>query len=382
MIYLDNNATTCLSEGVKKCIRDNLDLYANPSSIYKESKEAAEKILSARKSVAKLINAPYEDILFTGCATESNNTVFCTCCNSTKFSQPHIIVSAVEHSAILETAKYYEKYHNIQLTILPVDSFGRIDENKLVSAIQDNTVLVSIMLVNNEIGNIYPIKDYVKAVKKKNPYTLFHTDATQAIGKMLVDISALGVDFLTLSGHKFHAPKGVGALYVKNLKEFKDFVPFMKGGHQENSHRAGTENILSILAMGVAAEETKAFCSYDLIAQLRDEIESKICAFKAIPVRIIGDTEHRSCNTSCVLYQGISGIDICNMINSIADVCISSGSACNSVELKPSHVMNALNIDGIPIRISLSRYTTKDEINKFCNALFMTINKLKQGVNK
>lgn len=373
MIYLDSNATTPLSEKVKAIITDYLDCFGNPSSLYSIGVDNKKAIEKARSSVAKLINAETSQIIFTGCATESNNAVISSSVDSRKSQHVHIVSTKVEHSAILETLKYYQKYRNVSVTYLEVDSDGRIDPVALQKALREDTVLVSIMLVNNEIGNIYPIKELRTIVREFSNKILFHTDATQAVGKMKVDVKDLDVDYLTLSGHKFYAPKGVGALYMKNRELF---LPFMRGGHQEESLRAGTENILSIVAMGAAADEASAFTDYDKIAQLRDEIEEKVLKFVK-PSRIVGDRESRICNTSCILFDNYNGVDVCNVINRLPEreqVCISSGAACNSVALAPSHVMQALKINHIPVRISLSKYTTKEELDIFLRSLMKVRN--------
>ena len=375
MIYLDYNATTPLSDSVKQTIRESLNLFVNPSSMYKESEVTKKKIQQARKNIASLINAEENQVIFTGCATESNNAVVSSCVDGSKRAKKHIIVSSVEHSAIFETAKHYQKYRNIDVTFIPVDNKGRVDLNKIKDAVSENTVLVSIMLVNNEIGNVYPIKDIVKIVKEKNPNTMVHTDATQAIGKMDVDVEDLGVDFLTLSGHKFYAPKGIGALYVKKLNAF---TPFMIGGHQEKGNRAGTENLLSIIAIGQAAEDIAQFRDYGSIQAKRDQFEKNVLKFIS-GSKILGDTENRICNTSCILIDGYSGIDICEMVNEIEDVCISSGSACNSTILEPSHVMKAMGINKIPIRVSIGKDTTDKELTKCLQALIKATRLLKRN---
>lgn len=365
MIYLDYNATTPLSENVKKCIQDNMELFVNPSSTYREGKIIKRKIEDARNSVSKIINAKAEKVIFTGCATESNNSVISSCLNNSQFLKSHIIVSSVEHSAIFETVKFYEKYRNLEVTYLPVDQYGRINLDDVKTAIRDNTILVSVMLVNNEIGNIYPIKEITKLVKSINNEIMVHTDATQAIGKMKVDVEDLGIDYLTLSGHKFYGPKGIGALYVKNPK---NFLPYIIGGHQESGKRAGTENLLSILAIGQAAKDIMDFNDYIGMEEKRNCFEEKVLKFIK-GSKIIGDIENRVCNTSCILIDNLSGIDICEFVNEFDDVCISSGSACNSIMLEPSHVMFALGINAIPIRISIGKDTTSEELTKCVQSL-------------
>lgn len=382
MIYFDNNATTQLSPGVKQCILENLDFYYNPSSLYGEGQRVREKIEIARKNVAELIEASVDNIIFTGCATESNNTVISTSIDQSSLQKKHIVVSSVEHSAILEVVKHYEKLGCIELTILPVDGYGRINENDLRHAVKENTILVSIMLVNNEVGNIYPIGEFARIVHNINPQTKFHTDATQAIGKINVDVLSLGVDFLTLSGHKFHALKGIGALFVKDID---DFNPFMYGGHQEKGRRAGTENTLGILSLGQAAKETKESLDADIahMQQLRDYLEKQLSRMNVGQYKnrytFLGDLNNRVCNTSCILIEGFDGKLVCNTVDTDGeadDSCISSGSACNSSELMPSQVMQAMGITDIPIRVSFDRYNTMDEVKLFIKKLQKALVKL------
>lgn len=384
MIYFDNNSTTRLSDGVKQTIIDNMDLFYNPSSLYSEGQHVKEKIEAARRNVGKLIGSASKNIIFTGCATESNNTVISTCIDSSTISKKHVVVSSVEHSAILEAVKHYEKLGCIELTILPVDACGRINLQDVKSAIKTNTILVSIMLINNEVGNIYPIKEFVKLVKQINPLTKFHTDATQAIGKYKVDVKDLGVDYLTLSGHKFHALKGIGALYVKDIEHFK---PFMYGGHQENGRRAGTENTLGILSIGEAAIETLDSLESDIIlmAELRDYLENQLrklnVGVNQNRYSFLGDLQNRVCNTSCILIDGFDGRLVCATVDTDGekdDSSISSGSACNSSELEASHVMKAMGISQIPIRVSFDKYNTKEEVKIFIRKLQKALNKLKQ----
>lgn len=377
MIYLDYNATTPLSDGVKKSIIENLDNFYNPSSIYSESKKMLQKIQEARKDIAELIRAFPEQIIFTGCSTESNNSVINHCVLNSKIDTPHIIVSSVEHPAILTAAEYYNKIRDVKMTVIPVDAKGNIDIDDICFAITEDTVLVSVMLANNEIGNIYPVASIAKKVHSVNNNIMVHTDATQAIGKMRVDVNELEVDFLTFSGHKFYAPKGVGGLYVRNPE---DFMPFIYGGHQEKEKRAGTENTISIIAMGQAAREAayeeREDKIFHQIKSMRDRAEDVI--LKRIPgCHVLGDKNNRICNTSCICFDGLNGIEICMLMNNL-DFCISSGSACNSITLSPSHVMKAMGINAIPIRMSIGKYTTQEEIDKFCKALQITINKLKK----
>lgn len=377
MIYLDYNATTPLSENVKNSIINSLDKFGNPSSLYSKGKESREAIFKARKSLSNLINANPSQIIFTSCATESNNSVISSSIESNKHSVKHIITTKIEHPAIIEALDYYKKNENIHVTYLECDNFGRISTNQLEQSLTQDTVLVSIMMANNEIGNIYPIKEICDIVHNYNPSIKVHTDATQAIGKIDIDVKHLGVDYLTMSGHKFYAPKGVGALFIKNANTFE---PMMRGGHQENDLRAGTENILSIIAMGIAADELNEINNNDEIGKLRDYIECKILKHISNS-KLLGDIDNRVCNTSCILFEGINGIKICELLNSFPEeekICISSGSACNSISFQPSHVMKAMEINQIPIRISIGRYTTKNDLDIFFKSLLKTINLLKK----
>lgn len=375
MIYLDYNATTPLSENVKQVITDNLDLFYNPSSMYKEGKLVNEKIQASRSAVAKLINAEEDQIVFTGCATESNNSVIQSCLAYSSGKRKHVIISAVEHPAIFETVEYYKSHTETEVTVVPVDELGRINIDEIERSVCPDTVLVSIMFVNNETGNIYPIKAVVDAVRKKNPNAFVHTDATQAVGKVDVDVKALGVDYLTLSGHKIHAPKGVGALFVKDSSSY---IPYMHGGHQERNYRAGTENTLSILALGQAANDIINDNPVDRIRKLRDDFEEKVLRHIK-GSRVLGDVKNRVGNTSCILIEGLNGIKICTMADEIDDICLSTGSACNSCEMVPSRVMRAMGISQIPIRISIGKYTKEDDLKKCLQALIKIQNKMRRS---
>ena len=369
-IYLDNNATTPLSDGVKRVVHQTLDAYYNPSSLYtNHNKPVIALIDTARKRVAALIGLDKTDakhIVFNSGATEGNNSVFFYhLCNNPE-KHKHIIVSSVEHLAVLETAKQYSRLHNISIDILPVDSKGKISEEMLVNAIKPETVLVSIMLANNELGNVYNIQRLADIVHSVSSTAKFHTDATQAIGKMSVDVKQLGVDYLTLSGHKIHAPKGVGALYVKDIESF---TPFLFGGHQERGKRAGTENTIGIAALGQAAAEAAKLddLEFQRIAALRDRMEKQIIDLFPGTV-ILGDTENRICNTSCFLLPDVEGYTICVGLDQ-KGICVSSGSACLGKTLGPSHVMNAIGVNRTPVRVSLSSSTTDAEIEHFISLL-------------
>lgn len=376
LIYLDNNATTQLSESVIKTIDVAKYLFANPSSLYSIGKNIKRELETARKSIADLINANPNNLTFTGCATESNNAIFNSCVQSYP-DKKHIIISAVEHPSVYNTAISYQK-KGYEITPIKVDGKGNLNIAELIDAVRTDTLLVSIMMANNEIGNIYPIQQIVEEVKKKNSNVFVHTDAVQAIGKMTVDVLSLDVDFLSMSGHKFHAPKGIGCIYSKNIEQFK---PFIYGGEQEQDLRGGTENTIAILAMGQAAMETKQNLleSIAKMKELRDYLEKKLLRIPAHKFTVIGNKENRICNTSCLLIDGFLGYELVTFLDDLnIGICISAGSACNSTDQKPSRVMKALGIDAIPIRVSLSRYTTQREIDEFYRHIISILNKFKK----
>lgn len=246
-IYLDNNATTKCDEEVYNSMIPYLsDKYGNPSSIYSFGKEVKDEIIKSRKKVAQLLNADENEIIFTSCASESNVSAIMSAIKSNP-TKKHIITTQVEHASIMETMKYLES-NGYDITYLSVDNLGKIDLLELESSITDNTCLISIMMANNEIGNIYPIKEMTKIAKQHN--ILFHCDSVQAIGKIRIDVKKLGVDTLSLSGHKINAPKGIGVLYVKNGISFTPLI----FGHQEKNRRGGTENVAYIVGLGKAVE--------------------------------------------------------------------------------------------------------------------------------
>lgn len=364
MIYLDNNATTPLSEGVKKVMIENISVFANPSSHYFLGKESAKIMNQSKSQIASLLNVESENIIFTGGATESNNAVFHSCL-AENMKGKHVIVSSVEHPSILEVVKNYKRL-GCDVSYVPVDEKGRICPSDVLELINEKTKLISIMLANNEIGNIYPIEEICKKAKKiRDVYV--HTDVSQAVGKMVVDVKKLGVDFVSISGHKFFAPKGIGCLYIKDLKAFN---PFLRGGHQEGDLRAGTENMLSIVGIGHAAYEAGLTLEEDIKEIERNKVYFENEITRKIPeATIYGDRENRVCNTICVGFDGINGYDMQEVLSNW-DIYVSVGSACSSKEwkpsskeLKPSHVMLSMNKDVIPIRISISKNTTKKEID-------------------
>jgi cysteine desulfurase len=361
-IYFDNNATTAVAPEVLEEMLPYLrDLYGNPSSMHTFGGQLHKKIEEARARVASLLGAEPEEIIFTSCGTESDNTAIMSAAESSP-EKRHIITSRVEHPAVLNFSKHLAR-KGYRVSFIPVDSFGRLDMNAFMKALDDNTVVVSIMYANNETGVIFPIQEIAEILRERK--ILFHTDAVQAVGKIPINVKELPVDMLSLSGHKLHAPKGVGALYVRKGTRFS---PYIIGGHQEHGRRAGTENIASIIALGKACELAKENLKEEVVylSRLRDKLEKAL--IECCPdVRVNGDTEHRLPNTTNISFEYIEGEAILLRLNEYS-ICASSGSACTSGSLEPSHVLRAM---GVPytaihgsIRFSLSRYNDETEINK------------------
>lgn len=372
MIYLDNNATTKIDRRVymKQCELLNRH-YGNPSSLHPMGVSVSNLLQQARKNVAHFIHADIQAgdrIIFTSCATESNNTVLHSFVNSHPENK-HVIVSAVEHPSILNTIAYYE-HLGCQVTYVGVDKNGIIDETELLEAIRDNTVLISIMLVNSETGVINDISRLASIAKRRKPDVVFHTDAVQAAGKIPVDVSSLGVDLLTLSGHKFHAPKGVGVLFIKAGIEIS---PFLIGGHQEGDLRAGTENTASIVAIGEAAMLANERLQSGQIKQvelLRDEMEREMKSHFPDSV-IFGENALRVGNTTNIGFKNIDGVHLMLQLAK-RNICVSSGTACNSKSTSPSAVLSAMKAPEEyikSIRISLSSENTRDDIQELLKAL-------------
>jgi cysteine desulfurase len=363
VIYLDNNATTKVAPEVVEAMLPYLSqYYGNPSSMHSFGGDVAAKITQARQNIADLIGADSPDeIVFTSCGTESDGTAIRAAIESNP-DKKHIITSRVEHPAIKNLYETLSK-KGYQVTFVPVDSEGRLDLDYFFDRLSDDTAIISLMWANNETGVIFPVEEISREAKDRG--IVFHTDAVQAAGKFPIDIKTTGVDMLSLSGHKFHAPKGIGVLYIRKGTKFS---PYMIGGHQEHGRRGGTENVASIIALGKAAELAKKFLDengYERIGKMRDRLESTL--LEQIPQSMVnGDREHRLLNTSSIAFEYVEGEAILLMMNEHG-ICASSGSACTSGSLEPSHVLRAM---GVPftaahgsIRFSLSRYTTEEEID-------------------
>ncbi len=372
-IYLDNNATTKIDEQVFDAMMPYLkEEYGNPSSTYSFGKKIKDDITKARNNVACLLNADANDIIFTSCGSESNVTAIMSAIKQS--DKKHIITTKVEHASIMETMNYLETqgYH---ITYLSVDNFGRLDINELKDAIDDDTCLITVMLANNEIGNIYPIKEIAKIAHDNGIF--IHCDAVQAIGKIKVDVKDLDVDFLSFSGHKINGPKGIGVLYIKNSD---NFIPLIFG-HQEKNRRGGTENVAYIIGLGKAAEliNEDNFQKEKEIETLRNYMEEEIKK-NISDVIIYGDINNRIPNTSSIAIKGVKADQLMLLLEGF-NIYVSTGSACNSEIALPSHVLTACNAnldDYSPIRISLGKYNTKEEINEFVKKLVNIVNMIKK----
>lgn len=359
--YFDNNATTAVSPEVLAAMLPYFgDMYGNPSSMYTFGGQVAGAVENAREQVANLLGADPSEILFTSSGSESDNTAFWSALQSQP-DKKHIVTTRVEHPAVLNVCKYWER-QGYRVTYLGVDNLGKLDPEEFKNALEDTTALASVMFANNEVGNIYPIQQLAEIAKERG--VLFHTDAVQAVGKTPIDLTHLSVDMLSLSGHKIHAPKGIGALYIRKGTKFRSFI---RGGHQEKGRRAGTENVPYIVGLGMAAKLSGDFMQHERVdvALLRDELEKGL--LNKIPdSRVNGDIDNRLPNTSNISFKNVEGEAILLMLDRLG-IAASSGSACTSGSLEPSHVLRAM---GVPfnyahgsIRLSLSRYTTREEIN-------------------
>jgi cysteine desulfurase len=375
-IYVDNNATTQVSpEVLEEMLPYFNEFYGNPSSMHTFGGKVEHKITEARARIASLLGASPEEIIFTSCGTESDSTAI----RSVILSNPdkkHILTSRVEHPAVKNLYEYLSK-NGYRVTFVPVDRKGRLDLDYLYENLSDDTALISIMWANNESGVIFPIEEISKVVREKG--IVFHTDAVQAVGKFPIDLKAIDIDMLSLSGHKLHGPKGVGALYVRRGTKY---TPFMIGGHQEKGRRGGTENVASIIGLGKACELAAAYLSdnNNQVKQLRDKLENEI--LKRVPNTIInGDRNHRLPNTTSIAFEYVEGESILLMMDEFG-ICASSGSACTSGSLEPSHVLRAM---GVPftaahgsVRFSLSKYNTEEEIDFIIEKLPPIIERLRE----
>lgn len=368
MVYMDYNATTPTDERVlEEMLPFFKDIYGNPSSIYSLAQRAKKAIDEAREKLATLLNADPKEIIFTSGGTEADNWAIKGIAYANQDRGKHIITSQIEHHAVLNTCKFLEK-QGFSVTYLPVDRYGVVDLDVLKQSITPETILISIMFANNEVGTIQPIKEIAKIAKKQGIY--FHTDAVQAVGKIAVDVEELGVDLLSLSAHKFYGPKGIGALYVRRGVKI---VPLLHGGEQERGRRAGTENVPGIVGLGKAAEIAGKEMEEEerRVKILRDKLEKKLV--EKIPEIIVnGHPQKRLYNTLSICVKYVEGESM--LINLDKEgICASSGSACTSSSLEPSHVLLAM---GIPpeiahgsLRFSLGKFNGEADVEKVSEVL-------------
>lgn len=361
VVYFDNNATTMTAPEVVQAMLPYFShLYGNASSIHSFGGRNAAVVEQARGKVAAFLGAEPTEVIFTSCGTESDSAAILSALDVCP-KRRKIVISTVEHPAVLNLGKDLER-RGYQVARIPVDSMGRLDMDRAEEMIDEDTAVVSVMWANNETGNLYPVGRLAETAHKVG--ALFHTDAVQAAGKVPFKLKEMEIDMLSISGHKFHAPKGIGALYVRRGVRFR---PFIVGGHQERGRRAGTENVPYIVGLGVAAELATAHVQEEntRVRALRDKLETGLLA--SIPkCRVNGDPDHRLPNTTNISFEYIEGESIL-MHMDIHGICASSGSACTTGSLEPSHVLRAM---GVPftaahgaIRFSLSRYNTEEEVD-------------------
>ncbi len=365
-IYLDYNATTPIHPIVIKEMKKYMEInFGNPSSSHWFGIKAKEGVKEAREQVSSLINCSPPEIIFTSGGTESNNHVIRIVAESFRTKGNHIITSQIEHPAIIKPCRYLEKM-GFEISYLPVDKYGKVAPEDVEKSIKKSTILITIMHANNEVGTIQPIQEIAKIAKKKN--VLFHTDAAQSIGKIPVNVNTLGVDFLTIAGHKLYAPKGVGALYIK-----KDTIlePFILGAGHENGRRAGTENVIGIAGLGKACEILKKdlLQNSKRIKKLRNLFYDKLKNI-GIEIKLNGHPEDRLPNT---LNVSFNKIDSHELLQKIPELAASTGSACHANSKEPSAVLTAMGIAKetafAAVRFSLGMWTTEEEINYIVDAI-------------
>ena len=379
VIYMDNNATTRVAPEVVDAMMPFLtDCYGNPSSMHTFGGMVGRAIEQARAQVADLLGADPEEIVFTSCGTESDSTAILSALQTYPENR-HVITTRVEQPAVKNLCESLTPLtgHKHRTTRLMVDADGLLDMESYKQALSDDTAVISIMWANNETGVIFPVEEMAAMARERG--ILFHTDAVQAVGKIPINMRENTIDFLSLSGHKLHAPKGVGVLYVR---KGTPFVPFLNGGHQERGRRGGTENVASIIGLGRACELAAQFLPDEntRVKALRDKLEKGLLA--AIPKSMLnGHPEKRLPNTSNISFEFVEGEAILLHMNQY-NICASSGSACTSGSLEPSHVMRAM---GVPftaahgsIRFSLSIYNTEEEVDLVLDKMPDIIAKLRE----
>jgi cysteine desulfurase len=375
-IYLDNSATTRVDDQVLEAMLPYLrDRFGNASSVHTFGQEARAAVEDARRALAELIGADTREIVFTSGGTEADNAALWGVFRSGYRPGNHIVTAKIEHPAVLATCKALESA-GAELTYLPVDASGRVDPGRVAAAINGRTILISIMLANNETGVIQPVEE-ISALARQRQIVL-HTDAVQAIGKIPVDVRRLGVDLLSLSGHKFHAPKGVGALYIRGGVKL---VPFLTGGSHERRRRAGTENVPGVVGLGRAAQLARERLPEmgTRVASLRDRLEGRLKSSFA-GVRTNGTAEFRLSNVANLSFEGLEG-EAAVIALDLAGLAVSTGSACASGSLEPSHVLMGMGlrpevVQG-SLRFSLCYHTTSEEIDAAAGILADVVPRLR-----
>jgi cysteine desulfurase len=379
MIYLDNNATTAIDPQVLDAMLPYLrEQYGNPSSAYSFGKKVARAIDQAREQVASLVQCDPAEIVFTGCGTESDNSAIQSALLIDR-DRKHIVTSKVEHSAILKQAETLAR-RGYEISWLDVDEHGRLDLSALEQAIRPDTAIVSLMWANNETGVLFPIEEIAAICQRKQ--TIFHTDAVQAVGKVPIDLGSGAIQFLSLSGHKLHAPKGVGVLYVNRRARFN---PFLIGGSQEEKRRGGTHNTASIVGLGKAAELAAEHLAEEntRVKNLRDRFEQGVMA-RISGIQINGDPDRRLPNTANLAIEGADSEALLMLLDQ-KGVCCSAGSACTAGALEPSHVLRAMGFSTerarASLRFSFGRFNTEQEVSSAIGILETAVEKVR-GANR
>ena len=376
LIYLDNNATTQIDPAVISEMMPFLtEFYGNPSSAYSFGSRVAKSVHKSRERVARLLGCEPEEIIFTSCGTESNNAAI-TSALSMDPDRQHVITTRVEHSAIIKHCESLAK-RGTEITWLGVDSNGHIDLAELERSIRPDTAIVSAMWANNETGVLNPIPEIAAICHRKK--TLFHTDAVQAVGKIPIKLEESPINFLSVSGHKLHCPKGVGVLYVSRRTKFS---PFLIGGSQENSRRAGTENVASIVAIGKACELAGDFMEHENseVRSLRDQFEAGVLSIIS-GATVNGDQANRLPNTTSIAFEGIDSEAVLLVLDKYR-ICCSAGSACTTGSLHPSHVLKGMGFSTdrarSSLRFSFSRFNSKLDVEHALDVLPQVIAKLRK----
>lgn len=378
-VYMDYSATTPVKQEVLETMSPYFtEHYGNPSSLYTIGQESKAAISNARRQVASIIGADEKEIYFTACGTESDNWAIFGTADAKKGKGKHIITSKIEHHAVLHSCQQLEK-QGCDVTYLDVEPDGTINPQALKAALRDDTVMVSIMMVNNEVGTIEPIKELCSVTKAFNKEIIFHTDAVQGLGNVSIDVKELGIDLMSMSAHKIYGPKGVGGFFIrKGLR----ITNYLHGGAQENRHRAGTENIAGIVGFGKAAELAEKNLDEHIrhCSELRDYFIEQV--LKNIPnTEVNGNMEHRHPGNASITFNYIEGESILLLLDA-KGIYVSTGSACSSTSLTPSHVLTAL---GVPVerihgtvRFSIGDFTTKEDLDYVLDELKPVVTRLRE----